>query len=59
MATPIGTNRLLKYMEQGGEGAVVKPWVWILWLGGGPVVETICFQLYTFLSVSRHSLISP
>ena len=52
MAVPIGTNRLLTYLESGGEGAIVKPWVWILWLGMGPVVKTIFFQLYAFLGVS-------
>ena len=56
MATPIGTNRLLAYMEQGGEGAIVKPWVWILWLGAGPIAEAICFQFYIFLSVRPHLL---
>ncbi|KIP05213.1 hypothetical protein PHLGIDRAFT_534841, partial [Phlebiopsis gigantea 11061_1 CR5-6] len=49
MTVPVGTNRLLTYLEHGGEGAIVKPWVWILWLGLGPVVKTIFFQLYAFL----------
>lgn len=27
----------LSYLETGGEGAVVQPWVWIVWLLIGPV----------------------
>lgn len=51
MAGPIGTNRLLAYLENGSENAFVKPWVWILWLGLGPIVDALCFQFYVFLSV--------
>lgn len=51
MAVPIGLNRLLAYLETGGEGAVVKPWVWILWLGLGPISKTVFWELYLFLSV--------
>lgn len=29
----------------------MKPWVWILWIGGGPLIESFVFQLYIFLSV--------
>ncbi|KIP05212.1 hypothetical protein PHLGIDRAFT_534838 [Phlebiopsis gigantea 11061_1 CR5-6] len=50
MAVPIGLNRLLAYLETGGEGAVVKPWVWILWLGLGPISKTVFWELYLFLS---------
>ncbi|KIP05211.1 hypothetical protein PHLGIDRAFT_534835 [Phlebiopsis gigantea 11061_1 CR5-6] len=50
MAVPIGLNRLLAYLETGGEGAVVKPWVWILWLGLGPIAKTILWELYIFFS---------
>jgi hypothetical protein len=32
----IGVNRLLGYLEADGEGAIVKPWVWILMIGVGP-----------------------
>ena len=40
-----------RYMENKGEGAFVKPWVWILWIAGGPLIESVVFQLYIFLSV--------
>jgi hypothetical protein len=32
----IGVNRLLGYLEADGEGAIVKPWVWVLMIGVGP-----------------------
>ncbi|EKM56938.1 uncharacterized protein PHACADRAFT_208107 [Phanerochaete carnosa HHB-10118-sp] len=50
IAVPIGTNRLLHYLETDGEGATVKPWVWILWLGGGPAIQATVSQYYLFLS---------
>jgi hypothetical protein len=30
---PVGTNRLLNYLETDGVGAVVRPWVWVLVTG--------------------------
>ncbi|PSS08857.1 hypothetical protein PHLCEN_2v3472 [Hermanssonia centrifuga] len=50
LASPIGTNRLLHYLEQGGEDALVKPWVWIVCIATGPLINTVLFQLYIFLS---------
>ncbi|KIP03407.1 hypothetical protein PHLGIDRAFT_242940 [Phlebiopsis gigantea 11061_1 CR5-6] len=50
LAIPVGTNRLLTYLEHEGEGAFVRPWVWILWLGAGPLVQSVVWQLYIFLS---------
>jgi hypothetical protein len=52
LASPIGTNRLINYVETNGIGASVKPWIWIMGLIIGPVVNSICFQLYVFYSVS-------
>ncbi|KAJ3531222.1 hypothetical protein NM688_g7605 [Phlebia brevispora] len=52
MASPIGTNRLLSYLES-SDGAVVKPWVWIVWLGMGPMATGLCQQLYIFLSLRQ------
>ncbi|PSR71574.1 hypothetical protein PHLCEN_2v12546 [Hermanssonia centrifuga] len=52
LATPIGTNRLLNYLEQGGEGALVKPWVWIICIATGPLINTILFQLYNHVSAA-------
>ncbi|THH01300.1 hypothetical protein EW026_g1369 [Hermanssonia centrifuga] len=50
LATPIGTNRLLNYLEQGGEDALVRPWVWIICIATAPLVNTVLFQLYIYLS---------
>ncbi|KAE9395907.1 P-loop containing nucleoside triphosphate hydrolase protein [Gymnopus androsaceus JB14] len=49
-AAPIGLNRLLRYLEPGGQDAVVRPWVWILWLFIGPVGGTIAIQWYIFVA---------
>lgn len=46
-------------MEGNTQDAVVKPWVWILWLGLGPLIESVVFQLYTFLSVRPSPLSRP
>ncbi|KZT69185.1 hypothetical protein DAEQUDRAFT_727082 [Daedalea quercina L-15889] len=48
LASPIGVNRLLNYLEQGGEGLTVRPWVWILFLFLGPTVGTFAFQWYVY-----------
>ncbi|KAI0775463.1 hypothetical protein BC629DRAFT_1595092 [Irpex lacteus] len=45
IAGPIGTNRLLTYLESGGEGAVVKPWVWILLIAASPITYSLLWQL--------------
>ncbi|PSR81762.1 hypothetical protein PHLCEN_2v6271 [Hermanssonia centrifuga] len=50
LASPIGMNRLLRYLEDGGKDALVKPWVWILWIALGPMVNTILMQIYLFHS---------
>lgn len=47
-AGPLGINRLLTYIETNGEGAVVRPWVWITWLFIGPIVGTLAMQWYIF-----------
>jgi hypothetical protein len=49
-ASPIGINHLLRYLEQGSEGAVVRPWVWIIWLFLGPMITSFCWQLYIFFN---------
>jgi hypothetical protein len=51
LASPVGVNQLLSYLEKGGEGAIVKPWFWIFFLFFGPLLNTVAFQLYIFLSV--------
>ncbi|EMD41580.1 hypothetical protein CERSUDRAFT_110129 [Gelatoporia subvermispora B] len=48
LASPIGIRQLLAYMETGGQGATVYPWVWIAWLFFGPLIGSIAFQWYIF-----------
>ncbi|GJE86639.1 multidrug resistance-associated ABC transporter [Phanerochaete sordida] len=50
ISIPIGTNRLLRYLETDGEEAFLKPWVWILWVGGAPIIMTIVFQYQNYVS---------
>ncbi|TBU53541.1 hypothetical protein BD310DRAFT_937787 [Dichomitus squalens] len=46
--SPIGIYQLLQYLETNGEGAVVRPWVWISWLFFGPILGSAAFQYYIF-----------
>ncbi|EMD39575.1 hypothetical protein CERSUDRAFT_111891 [Gelatoporia subvermispora B] len=48
LASPIGINRLLLYIESGGTGTVVRPWVWVLWLFLAPTLRSCSFQWYIF-----------
>jgi hypothetical protein len=45
-------NVFFRYLENRGEGAVVRPWVWIAYLFLGPALGTICFQWYIYITVS-------
>ncbi|KZV91873.1 hypothetical protein EXIGLDRAFT_675729 [Exidia glandulosa HHB12029] len=47
---PIGLNRLLTFIESAGEGAVVRPWVWIIWLFLGPFLSSLVFECYAFVA---------
>jgi hypothetical protein len=47
---PIGVNRLLSYIETSGEGAVVRPWVWIAWIFIGPATNTIATEWYLYIA---------
>ncbi|OCH93740.1 hypothetical protein OBBRIDRAFT_810929 [Obba rivulosa] len=38
------------YLETGGEGAVVRPWVWISWLFFGPALSSAALQWHIFIS---------
>jgi len=40
----------IRYMETGGEGFTVRPWVWIVLLFLGPAFSEILFELHTFLA---------
>ncbi|KAG6827484.1 hypothetical protein H0H92_011587 [Tricholoma furcatifolium] len=50
---PIGIKELLRYVETGGENAIMRPWFWIVWLFTGTLVraEGIITQL-----IFEHSL---
>ncbi|KAH9028052.1 ABC transporter type 1, transmembrane domain-containing protein [Lactarius deliciosus] len=50
LMAPIGMNQLLRYLETRGEGAVVRPWVWVTYLFLGPALGTIAFQWYIFIA---------
>ena len=45
---------IYRYMQSGGEGSTVRPWVWILWLLMGPTINSIISQMNFYLVV-RHS----
>ncbi|KAG6849305.1 hypothetical protein H0H93_009573 [Arthromyces matolae] len=46
LTTPYGLKRLLEYLETNGEGASVKPWVWIASLFLAPFTSTLLAQQY-------------
>ncbi|PCH35585.1 hypothetical protein WOLCODRAFT_107550 [Wolfiporia cocos MD-104 SS10] len=50
-ASPLGMRNLLRYIEKGGEDAIVRPWVWISWLVAGPFVGMIVFSGYIFTTL--------
>ncbi|KAI9444468.1 hypothetical protein H4582DRAFT_1805817 [Lactarius indigo] len=50
LMAPLGMNQLLRYLETRGEGAVVRPWVWVMYLFLGPALGTIAFQWYIFIA---------
>ncbi|KDR83050.1 hypothetical protein GALMADRAFT_866663 [Galerina marginata CBS 339.88] len=45
---PVSINRILTYLETGGEGAYIRPWFWILFLLVGPTVSSLLSQWYIF-----------
>ncbi|PCH35576.1 hypothetical protein WOLCODRAFT_80373 [Wolfiporia cocos MD-104 SS10] len=48
-ASPLGMRHLLRYMETGGAGAIVRSWVWIAWLFIGPSMSAIVTSGYSFV----------
>ncbi|KNZ71686.1 ATP-binding cassette transporter abc4 [Termitomyces sp. J132] len=46
LTNPYGLKRLLEYLETKGEGATVKPWVWIASLCLAPFASTLIGQQY-------------
>ncbi|PBK97861.1 P-loop containing nucleoside triphosphate hydrolase protein [Armillaria gallica] len=49
---PVGINRLLHYLETKGEGAIVRPWVWISWLFLGPFLRSMMMEWFMHKSTS-------
>ncbi|KIK62964.1 hypothetical protein GYMLUDRAFT_259735 [Collybiopsis luxurians FD-317 M1] len=52
-ATPYGIKNLLGYIEKGGKDAIYKPWVWILWLFFGPLLQTMASESYLYISTRQ------
>ncbi|KAF7983353.1 hypothetical protein HWV62_22327 [Athelia sp. TMB] len=50
IASPIGITGILDYLEKRGEGASVRPWVWVAWLFLGPTIASIAGQLNEYFS---------
>ncbi|KAI0782159.1 P-loop containing nucleoside triphosphate hydrolase protein [Abortiporus biennis] len=50
-AGPLSINRILHYIESGGEDALVRPWVWVLWLFIGPLLASVINQWFYFAFV--------
>ncbi|KAH7908629.1 P-loop containing nucleoside triphosphate hydrolase protein [Hygrophoropsis aurantiaca] len=50
LASPMGINYLLEYIETDGKGAIIRPWVWIAWLFLGPMAGSLSFQWYIFIA---------
>jgi hypothetical protein len=48
MGSPVGTNRLLGYVERSGAGETVRPWVWIALIGLAPLAQSALDQLYMY-----------
>ncbi|KAH7108534.1 hypothetical protein BKA62DRAFT_682512 [Auriculariales sp. MPI-PUGE-AT-0066] len=48
LIAPIGLNRLLHYLETDGSDAVIRPWVWIIWLFLGPWCSSVVWEGYVF-----------
>ncbi|VDC06815.1 unnamed protein product [Peniophora sp. CBMAI 1063] len=50
--SPIGINRLLAYIEDGGQDALVRPWVWMTFLFLSPFMMSLLFQWYIWITTS-------
>ncbi|KAG8908974.1 hypothetical protein FRB99_000077 [Tulasnella sp. 403] len=50
VAGPFTLNKLLLYLETGGEGATVRPWVWCLALFVVPLAGSWSIQGYVFIT---------
>jgi hypothetical protein len=50
LGAPIGTNRLLAYLETNGADAIVRPWIWIAWIALAPFINDIVNQLNLWIN---------
>jgi hypothetical protein len=48
IASPVGLNKLLSYIENKGEDAFIQPWVWIFVITLAPILRNACEQLYLY-----------
>ncbi|WRT65691.1 uncharacterized protein IL334_002636 [Kwoniella shivajii] len=48
MAGSVGINQLLDYLEKDGEGATLRPIIWIAFLFIGPTIGSLTIQYYIF-----------
>ncbi|KAJ7643889.1 P-loop containing nucleoside triphosphate hydrolase protein [Roridomyces roridus] len=55
---PVAMNRLLQYIETGGQDAVVRPWVWISFIFLGPIFGATALQYYVFINVMMPLMIA-
>ncbi|EIN07962.1 P-loop containing nucleoside triphosphate hydrolase protein [Punctularia strigosozonata HHB-11173 SS5] len=46
---PIGVRQILTYLED-PSAATVQPWVWVVWIGVGPMVYSITAEWYLYLA---------
>jgi hypothetical protein len=46
---PVGLNRILSYLEN-PDSSLIRPWVWIIWLGTGPLVGVMFAEWYAFVT---------
>lgn len=49
--TPVAINRLLTYVETGGQAATVRPWVWLLALFVAPAGGSVAWQWYFMINM--------
>ena len=45
------------YLENNGEGAIVKPWVWILLIAASPITYSLLWQINIFHTVRVITLV--
>lgn len=52
LASPLGVNRLLRYIETGGESSDIRPWFWVAWLLLVTIIDGLSEQWHDFIAVS-------